>query len=192
LNTSTEEPLGVVWGGLLKRNGKDSVVAFTRSSVFTAVKKVWFRGCVEYFGPGSKAKPAALTKAIEYTADLREKHDLEITKNSVLKITFRRPDLFDPGRVVFNTKGGDIEFDLPSAYSTSLVWRTVDVVLPSLTLFAPDRFYGERDGALIVDSMRTKVQRDGWFGKRTYDHELYAAVVANLGSKTNTGTESSE
>jgi len=76
----------------------------------------------------------------------------DLSKDSVFKILYESPGIFFGGRVVFGVVGEEVQLDISSVS----VWSPGGVMtqrrlVDSLLVFAPDRLYDEKTGAMIKD-----------------------------------------
>ena len=90
--------------------------------------------------------------ALEEAAELIGRKQFELSKESIFKILYDAPGLFFGGRLVFESVGEEVQLDI----SVVSVWNqgsvlTVERMIDALLIFAPDRLYDEKTGALVRD-----------------------------------------
>jgi hypothetical protein len=76
--------------------------------------------------------------------------DLEISKDSIVKASWKRPGFFDGARFLINTKQGDFQItSAPTRVSLGVI-QAINNILGSLAEFIPDRLYNEK-GELVYE-----------------------------------------
>ncbi len=85
-------------------------------------------------------------------AEVIERKLFELSKESIFKILYEAPGLFFGGRLIFESVGEEVQLDI----SVVSVWNpgsllTVEKIIEALLIFAPDRLYDEKTGALVRD-----------------------------------------
>jgi hypothetical protein len=85
-------------------------------------------------------------------AELIDRKQFDLSKESIFKILYEAPGLFFGGRLIFESVGAQVQLDI----SVVSVWNpggilTLEKMVDSLLIFAPDRLYDEKTGALVRD-----------------------------------------
>ncbi|MDA4134060.1 MAG: hypothetical protein OK441_00640 [Thaumarchaeota archaeon] len=104
---------------------------------------LWVEG-----GSSETGRAAAQVEA----ARLIGRKKFELSKESIFKILYEAPGLFFGGRLIFESVGEEVRLDISvvSVRNPSGV-LTVEKMIDALLIFAPDRLYDEKSGALVRD-----------------------------------------
>jgi hypothetical protein len=96
--------------------------------------------------------------------------DFEIMKDSITKIVWEKEGFLHGGHFLFNTTQGDFQVDTRPKRGDASVVKTTNTILGALVVFAPDRLYNEKTGALVHDEVVEKMkQNPRKFGKYNPD-----------------------
>jgi len=141
-----EELIGVIWSDYLTFGPDHYALIITPSRIIGCKKRALWKGLVVYLGPGSKATTADREDAQKVLAKLMEAKDFEFPKDSIVKIVYRKPRLFSSGHLDIHTTGKGLELIIGFRAGNR---GTLEALIPSLIIFAADRFYDEKTGALV-------------------------------------------
>jgi hypothetical protein len=141
----------VIWSMNLRYGNRGGyALAITSNRVVGAPRSALFHYFERYVGPGSKATEEEHQQANQIFPEIVAAKDLEIPKDSVTKISWKKGGVFHKGHFLFNTTKGDFQIDTVSTNNTLSVVHTTNQILASLVDFAPDIFYDEKTGELFV------------------------------------------
>ena len=123
-------------------------IVITTGEIIGSKKRSWTDGCSVYTGPASKASPEDRVHAFKVAAQLAERKDFELQKNSILRIDYHAPGQLTRGHLVIRTAQESIELKL-NALTNGYLPPTLNALVPSLVAFATDRFYDEKSGMRV-------------------------------------------
>jgi hypothetical protein len=147
-----EELLGLVWSYLIRyQNSGGYALAITTHRIIGARKSAWSSGFDEYLGPESRATEEDRQKAKNIFPEIVANKDLEISKDSVIKMSWKKAGYFHGARFLFVTKQGDFQIVTSPLRVTLAVAHAINQIVASLAAFGPDRFYEEKTGLLVME-----------------------------------------
>jgi hypothetical protein len=144
--------IGVISSADLHRGvGNGYMLLFTNSRIVGANRPVSKDIPESYFWTTGSSE-ADHDVAERVAAALIGRKQFELSKESIFKILYEAPGIFFGGRVIFDSVGEQIQVEM----SVLSVWNPSGVqvirkLVESLLIFAPDRFYDEKTGALVRD-----------------------------------------
>jgi hypothetical protein len=153
-----EELIGVIWSDYLMLGPHHYSLIITPSRIIGCRKKPLWQGFTVYLGPGSKATTADREKAQKVVAKLMAAKDFEFPKDSIVKIVYKKPGLFSGGYVNIHTTGRGLELVIGYTAGNQ---GTLRALVPSLMIFAGDRFYDEKTGALVEAEVLQRAHENG-------------------------------
>ena len=159
---TNEELLGVAWSYYIryqKRGGY--ALAITSQRVVGAQKSAMGDHFEAYLGESSKATNKDRQRAAQLFAEILAEKNLEIAKESVVRISWKRAGLFHGAPFLFRTTGGDFRIVSAPMWTSLGVARVINQIVASLMMFSPDRFYNEKTGALVVQEALEWKNRHG-------------------------------
>jgi hypothetical protein len=145
--------IGVISSADLHRGGGNGyMLLFTNSRIVGANRPVSKDIPESYFWTTTESSEADHDVAERVAATLIGRKQFELSKESIFKILYEAPGIFFGGRVIFDSVGEQIQVET----SVLSVWNPSGVqvirkLVESLLIFAPDRFYDEKTGALVRD-----------------------------------------
>ena len=135
------------------------VLAITPTRVVGAQRSALFHYLEVYLGPGSKATDDQRQNARQIFDEAQANKDLEMMKDSITKISWKREGFLHEGYFLFKTTRGDFQIDTRPTRGNLSVVRTTNTIIPSLEAFAPDRFYNEKTGGLMREEFLARLAK---------------------------------
>jgi hypothetical protein len=157
---SSEALIGVIWSpDLHYGGGVGYALVITSDRVVGSRKPALFHAFEIYLGPRIKhpTTDADRAKAQKVADDLISNKEFEFTKDSIVRISYKRPGLYSRGHIVFQTKTQQIQVDISFLQGGVQAEKTAGLIVASLNILAPDRFYNEETGVLIREELLEKV-----------------------------------
>src|ERR1700722_2518690 len=147
-----EELHGLIWSIYIEYQNSDGyALAITSNRIIGAQKSALLHGFEAYLGPGSKAIEEDRQKAQQIFPEIVANKDLEILKDSVIKMSWKKAGFLHGARCLFVTRQGDFQI-VTAPLSASLgIAHAINQISASLMAFGPDRFYDEKTGTLALD-----------------------------------------
>ncbi|MDA4112816.1 MAG: hypothetical protein OK474_02100 [Thaumarchaeota archaeon] len=145
--------IGVISSADLHRGvGNGYMLLFTNSRIVGANRPVSKDIPESYCWTMTESSEADHDVAERFAAALIGRKQFELSKEGIFKILYEAPGIFLGGRVIFASVGEQIQVET----SVLSVWNPSGVqvirkLVESLLIFAPDRFYDEKTGALVRD-----------------------------------------
>jgi hypothetical protein len=117
-----EELLGLIWSIYVRyQNSGGYALAITSDRIIGAQKSAFLHGFEAYLGPGSEVTEADRQKAQQIFPEIVAKKDLEILKDSVIKMSWKKAGFFHGARFLFVTRQGD--FQIVTAPLAGVSWN---------------------------------------------------------------------
>jgi hypothetical protein len=157
---SSDELLGVIWSpNISYGQGIGYALVITVSKIVGARKSGVWHAYERFLGPSIKypTSDADRAKAQEVANELIADKEFGMPKESIVKILYKKPGFYSRGRLTFQTASQQIVLDIPFLQGASGANKTVGIIVASLNVFAPDRFYDEDTGALVRDELLQKL-----------------------------------
>ena len=152
--------IGVIWSASIQYGrGVGYALVISKESIIGARKSSWISSFEAYLGPGNKLRPDDVTKARKIAAELVDEKEFELPKESIAKITYKKPGTFSRGHFIFTTSEKEVRLDVPGLAGSGDTMSTMRKMVASLILFAPDRFFDEETGKLMSDEVLERLRR---------------------------------
>jgi hypothetical protein len=148
-----EIPIGIISSADLHRGGGNGyMLLFTNSRVVGANRPVSNDIPESYFWTTAESSEADHDVAERVAAALIGRKQFELSKEDIFKILYEAPGIFFGGRVTFDSVGEQVQVktSVLSVWNPSGI-QVIRKLVESLLIFAPDRFYDEKTGALVRD-----------------------------------------
>jgi hypothetical protein len=123
----------------------------TDSRVFGASRPGYSDNFWAYLGPGTYIAPETRSIAYSKAAEIIAKKDFELQRDKIVKIIYDAPGNMVGGRLIIAEVGRKIELSITvvSGWNPGIS-STLNTLLDSLRIFAPDRVYSEKTGQRVL------------------------------------------
>jgi hypothetical protein len=159
---SSEDLYGVVWTYQITFGGAKGgyALAVASDGILGAAKPAFSHSLVVYLGPGSQVDDKQRVEAQQIAQELKQNHELEISKESINRIDWLKEGFWKGGHFRFTTTNGVIQIDtVPSSFGRAGVHKTAGQLMDALALLAMDRFYNEKTGVLMETERKNCVAK---------------------------------
>jgi len=159
---TSEDLLGFIWSRKLWYQERDSgyALAITSNRVVGAPKSALLDSLEVYLGPGANVKQNQRERATMLFVEVMANKNLEVSKDSITRITWKDGGVLDGAHFLFTTREADFQIDTVAHSDNIQVVNTVNIILGSLVTLAPDRLYNSKTGALFHDEMVEKMKKN--------------------------------
>ncbi len=163
--------------GVIHSYGISHTLVITRASIHAKRMMLGFseRPSIAYLGPRSTAtedqQRIALTlvdRINQAKFNIIERHEADkefmAEKESIIRITMKLPGEYRVGYVILKTLGEEFKVTIaPPSGRVDDARYILNALIPSLSEFAPDRFYDEKSGKLVTELRQEGlIWHEGW------------------------------
>jgi len=134
------------------RDSEGYALLFTESRLVGAPLPASGDVLLACFLAGKERDPAIAQLAQKRADEIIRTKDFELQRDKIVKVIYDAPQVFIGGRLLFGTVGRRVEvaISVMSGWNPGM-FTTIDTLVSSLMVFAPDVFYDEKTGARIRD-----------------------------------------
>jgi hypothetical protein len=151
-----ERLIAVISSGDIRLGGENGCALVVTDGRIVGASRSESLGIAEpYLWVEAESSETGRAAAQEEATELIGRKQFELSKESIFKILYEAPGLFFGGRLIFESVGEEVQLDI----SVVSVWNpgsvlTIEKTIDALLIFAPNRLYDERTGALVSHGPR--------------------------------------